>query len=135
MLKELDLPEIQLLDSSFKITNEHESAIQNKAFITQRMLKNPKDTFYFEADNDHMRFYGIYKGAIVIVDQSIPVVSGKLIVCCVNEEWLIRKLVINGMSTFFCINDHMDACLNITGRSITIIGAVTWTCSPQLSEA
>jgi DNA polymerase V len=61
----------------------------------------------------------------------LPVKSGMLIVCCVDDEWLARKLCTRGNSKFLCINDNFEACLNITGRKIIILGAVSWTCLPH----
>jgi len=54
-----------------------------------------------------------------------------LAVCCVDHEWLTRKLRTGGRSQFFRINDNFEACLNITGRQITIFGAVFWNYLPH----
>lgn len=91
---------------------------------------NPTDIFYFESDDDQMRYFGIRKHSLIVVDKSIGINSGMIIVCCVDGEWLTRKMVVKGESTFLCINDGMDARLNITGKQIDILGAVTWICQP-----
>jgi DNA polymerase V len=71
------------------------------------------------------------KGSIIVVNKSLPIKGGMLIVCYVDDELLTRKLCFRGNSKFLCINDNMDACINITGKEINIIGAVTWTCLPH----
>ena len=81
-----------------------------------------------------MRYFGIVKGSIIIVDKSIKVSSCILIVCCVEDECLTRKLLITGDNTYLCINDGMEACMNITGKNITVFGAVTWTCLPHSKQ-
>lgn len=140
MIRELEIRKdtlIDTLENFSKISgfiSPAEDYKQRTLHIAQHMVPNPTNTFYFEADDNHMRYFGIMKGSIIVVDKSIPVTSGALIVCCVEEEWLTRKLCIKGDNTYLCINDSMDACLNITGRNITVFGAVTWTCLPHLKH-
>ncbi|WP_231465081.1 LexA family transcriptional regulator [Pedobacter sp. Leaf132] len=137
MIRQLEIPKnsaLETLDNPGKVSgfiSPAEDYKQRRLHIAQRIVTDPTNTFYFEADDDHMRYYGIMKGSIIVVDKSVPVSSGKLIVCCVDDEWLTRKLIIKGENTYLCINDSMDACMNITGKMITIFGAVTWTCLPH----
>lgn len=140
MIRELEIPKnemIDTLDNPGRVSgfiSPAEDYKQRRLHIAQKIVKDPTNTFYFEADDDQMRYYGIMKGSIIIVDKSVKVSSGMLIVCCVDEEWLTRKLVIKGENTFLCLNDSMDACLNISGKTITVFGAVTWTCLPQTKQ-
>ncbi|MFC3562899.1 LexA family protein [Pedobacter jamesrossensis] len=137
MIRELEIAKnevLETLDNPGRVSgfiSPAEDYKQRRLHIAQRIVKDPTNTFYFEADDDQMRYFGIMKGCIIIVDKSVQVVSGTLIVCCVDEEWLTRKLIIKGENTYLCINDSMDACMNITGRNITVFGAVTWTCLPH----
>ncbi|TDG36682.1 hypothetical protein EZJ43_05195 [Pedobacter changchengzhani] len=137
MTRELALPTNNLLDTLDNpgrvsgFISPSADYKQRTLHIAHKMVSDPSNTFYFEADDDQMRYFGIKKGSIIIVDKSIKASSGMLIVCCVNDEWLTRKLCVKGENTYLCINDTMDACLNITGRNITIFGAVTWTCLPH----
>lgn len=140
MIRELEIPKndvLDTLDNPGRVSgfiSPAEDYKQRRLHIAQLIVKDPTNTFYFEADDDHMRYFGIMKGSIIIVDKSIKVTSGMLIVCCVDEEWLTRKLLIKGESTYLCINDSMDACLNITGKHITVFGSVTWACLPYTSQ-
>ncbi len=112
----------------------------NSVGIAQRLNKykiefvqavnNSSDIFYFESDDDQMRYFGIKKESLIVVDRSIKILNDMIIVCCVDGEWLTRKMVVKGDSTYLCINDSMDARLNITGKQIHIIGAVAWICQP-----
>lgn len=137
MIREVEIPRNELIDTlpnPGKVSgfvSPAEDYAQKRLHISQRLVKDPTNTFYFEADDDQMRYFGIMKGSIIVVDKSVPVKSGMLIVCCVDDEWLTRKLCTRGSSQFLCINDNFEACLNITGRQLTIFGAVTWTCLPH----
>ncbi|MBC6112691.1 LexA family protein [Pedobacter fastidiosus] len=136
MIRELEIAKnevLETLDNPGKVSgfiSPAEDYKQRRLHIAQRIVTDPTNTFYFEAD-DEMQYFGIMKGSIIIVDKSVQVASGRLIVCCVDNEWLTRKLIIQGNNTFLCINDSMDACMNITRRNITVFGAVTWTCLPH----
>ena len=137
MIRELEIPKndiLDTLDNPGKVSgfiSPAEDYKQRRLHIAQKIVTDPTNTFYFEADDDQMRYFGIMKGSIIIVDKSIQVCSGMLIVCCVDDEWLTRKLLICGDATYLCINESLDACMNITGKSISIFGAVTWSCLPH----
>ncbi|QDW25239.1 hypothetical protein FFJ24_010625 [Pedobacter sp. KBS0701] len=140
MIRELEIPNNNLLDTLDNpgrvsgFISPAEDYKQRRLHIAQRIVGDPTNTYYFEADDDHMRYFGIMKGSIIVVDKSIKVSSGMLIVCCVEEEWLTRKLLITEDNTYLCINDGMEACMNITGKNITVFGAVTWTCLPHSNQ-
>lgn len=137
MIREIEIPRNEFVDTLANpgkvsgFVSPAEDYAQKRLHIAQRLVNDPVNTFYFEADDEQMRYFGISKGSIIVVDKSVLVKSGMLVVCCVDGEWLTRKLCIRGKSQFLCINDHFEACLNITGREITIFGAVTWTCLPH----
>ena len=138
MIREIVIPRNEFLDTLAMPGNVSgfvspaEDYAQKRLHIAQRIVSDPTNTYYFEADDDQMRYFGIQKHSIIIVDKSVQVKSGMIVVCCVDDEWLTRKLCTRGNSQFLCINDNFVACLNITGRQITIFGAVTWTCLPQI---
>ncbi|MDN3588188.1 S24 family peptidase [Pedobacter aquatilis] len=140
MIRELELPKndlLETLDNPGRVSgfiSPAEDYKQRRLHIAQRIVNDPTNTFYFESDDDQMRYFGIRKGTIIIVDKSIPVSSGMLIVCCVDGEWLTRKLLIKADQTFLCINDGMEACLTITGKNLDVFGAVTWTCLPHSKQ-
>ncbi|MBB2146909.1 hypothetical protein GM921_15500 [Pedobacter sp. LMG 31464] len=131
MITEVALPRHLKLPKTSIVKDKFDNLIQRRMHIASRIVDNPSNTYYFEVDNDQMRFFGIVKGSIVVVDKSIEVLSGKLIVCCVDDEWLVRKLCTRENSTYLCINNNFDACINITGKDIKIIGVVTWNCQPH----
>ncbi|SER43046.1 LexA family protein [Pedobacter rhizosphaerae] len=137
MIREIEIQKnnvLDTLDDPSRVSgfiSPAEDYKQRRLHIAQKIVNDPTNTFYFEADDDHMRYFGIMKGSIIIVDKSIKVTSGMLIVCCVDDEWLTRKLLISGDNTYLCINDGLDACMNITGKNISVFGAVTWTCLPH----
>lgn len=140
MIREIVIPrdlELDTLANPNKVTgfvSPAEDYVQKRLHIAQRIVTDPVNTFYFEALDDQMKHFGIRKGSIIIVDKSIKHTSGMIIVCCIDDEWLTRKLCVKENGTFLCVNDSMDACINITGKELTVFGAVTWTCFPHVKK-
>ncbi len=137
MLREIEIPKNELLETlsdPSKVTgfvSPAEDYLNRRLHISQRIVRDPVNTYYFEADDDQMKYYGITKGSIIVVDKSIKAVSGHIIVCYVDTEFLTRKLMVKGKSRFLCVNDSNDGIINITQKDITIFGVVTWACSPH----
>jgi len=131
MITAIEKPAIKISHNN-KQSNSNGIAQRLNKYVVDfaRSADNPSDIFYFESDDDQMRYFGIRKHSLIVVDKSVEIGSDMIIVCCVDGEWLTRKMVIKGDSTFLCINDGMDARLNITGKQIHILGAVTWICQP-----
>ena len=140
MIREIAIPrnlEMDTLSNPNKVTgfvSPAEDYVQKRLHIAQRIITDPINTFYFEALDDQMRYFGIRKGSIIIVDKSVKYTSGMIVVCCFDDEWLTRKLCIKENGTFLCINDGMDACINITDKELTVFGTVTWTCLPHTKK-
>ncbi len=136
MIREIEIANKEYIDTPLNLVEQVDflgTAVDAmQLHIAQRIISDPKNTFYFEVDDDQMRYFGILKGSLIIVDRSIPVKSGSIIACSVDDEWLIRKLCHRGSQTLLCLNNNFDACVNITGRDIKILGPVTWTCLPQI---
>ncbi|MNK53037.1 DNA polymerase V subunit UmuD [compost metagenome] len=137
MLREIEIPRNEVLETlsdPSKVTgfvSPAEDYLNKRLHISQRIVRDPVNTYYFEADDDQMKFFGITKGSIVVVDKSIKPVSGSMVVCFVDTEFLTRKLILKGTNRFLCVNETNDGVINITNKDVTIFGVVTWACSPH----
>jgi len=137
MIRELELPRdevVDTLDNPNKVAGFASPADdyqQRRLHIAHRIVTDPNNTFYFEAFDDQMKYYGIRVGSIIIVDRSIKAKSGDLVVCYVDTEWLIRRLYIKDDIRYLCINDSIDGRIDITGKYINDFGVVTWSCKPH----
>lgn len=107
--------------------------VGRRLHISQRIVEDPVNTFYFEVRDDDMKNYGIVKGTLLVVDRSKPYSDGSIIVCNVEGEWLNRSIMRTGKETFLKSMPNDNNPLNITGRSIVIFGVVTWFCVPYKS--
>ena len=60
--------------------------------LNEQLIRNKPATFFMRVKGDAMIGAGIFDGDIVIVDRSIKVVSGKIVIATLNGEMLIRRL-------------------------------------------
>ncbi len=58
--------------------------------LNEQLIMNKPATFFFRMNGDAMQEAGIYPGDILIVDRSIKVASGKIVVASVNGDLVVR---------------------------------------------
>lgn len=59
--------------------------------LNEQLVGNKPSTFFMRVRGDAMIGAGIHDGDIVIVDRSLKVVSGKVVIAVLNGEMLIRR--------------------------------------------
>ena len=60
--------------------------------LNEQLIHNKPATFFMRVRGDAMVGAGIHDGDIVIVDRSLKVTSGKVVIAVLNGEMLIRRL-------------------------------------------
>jgi DNA polymerase V len=60
--------------------------------LNEQLIMNKPATFFFRMNGDAMTEAGIHSGDVLIVDKSVPIASGKIIVAAINGELLVRRL-------------------------------------------
>ena len=63
--------------------------------LNEQLVKNKPATFFMRVNSDAMVGAGIHSGDVVIVDRSLEVKNGKVIIAVLDGEMLIRQLEIN----------------------------------------
>ena len=59
--------------------------------LNEQLIRNKPATFFMRVRGDAMIGAGIHDGDIVIVDRSLKVTSGKVVIAILNGEMLIRR--------------------------------------------
>jgi DNA polymerase V len=59
--------------------------------LNEQLVRNKPATFFLRVRGDAMTGAGIYDGDVVIVDRSIKVTSGRVVIATLNGEMLIRR--------------------------------------------
>ena len=68
--------------------------------LNEQLIKNKPATFFFRMRGDAMKDAGIFDNDILIVDRSLKLMTGKIIVAILNGELLVRRFHKNFSSAF-----------------------------------
>src|SRR6266571_1960498 len=58
--------------------------------LNEQLIKNKPATFFFRMKGDAMKDAGVFDNDVLIVDRSLKLANGKVIVAILNGELLIR---------------------------------------------
>lgn len=61
--------------------------------LHELIVKNPPATFFMRVEGNSMQDANIQAGDIVVVDRSIPLVNGKIVIAVVAHELVIKRLL------------------------------------------
>lgn len=67
--------------------------IGQKLDINNLLIRNPASTFFVRVAGDSMIEAGINNNDILVVDRSLELVSGKIIIAAVNGEITVKRLI------------------------------------------
>lgn len=73
--------------------------------LNEQLVRNKPATYFFKMKGDAMQQAGIFDGDVLIVDRSLKLVSGKIIVAVLNGELLVRRYHQN-FSAAFLVPDN-----------------------------
>lgn len=68
--------------------------------LNEQLIRNKPATFFFKMKGDAMQDAGIFDGDVLIVDRSLKLANGKVIVAILNGELLVRRFHKNFSSAF-----------------------------------
>lgn len=68
--------------------------------LNEQLIKNKPATFFFRMKSDAMKDAGIFDGDILMVDRSVKLTNGKIIVAILNGEMIVRRFHKNFSSAF-----------------------------------
>lgn len=68
--------------------------------LNEQLIRNKPATFFFKMKGDAMQDAGIFEGDVLIVDRSVKLANGKIIVAVLNGELLVRRFHKNFTSAF-----------------------------------
>jgi DNA polymerase V len=91
------------------------------------VVRNPNSTFFLRAVGDSMVDAGIYEGDLLVVDRAAKVSSGKIVIACVDGEFLIKRFIRRGKKIFLVPENPAFQETDITEREDAAVwGVVTY---------
>ena len=66
--------------------------IEKNLDLNEHLIKHPSATFFVKVEGDSMINAGIHNGDILIVDRSLEVSDGKIIIAVINGELTVKRM-------------------------------------------
>ena len=81
--------------------------------LNEQLIRNKPATFFFRMKGDAMKDAGIFDNDILIVDRSLKLTSGKIIVAVLNGELMVRRYHKNFSSSFLIPENSRYKTINL----------------------
>lgn len=81
--------------------------------LNEQLIRNKPATFFFRMKGDAMQEAGIFDNDVLIVDRSLKLTSGKIIVAVLNGELLVRRYHKNFSSAFLVPENSRYKTINL----------------------
>ena len=95
--------------------------------LNEELVKNKPATFFFRMKGDAMTGVGIFDNDVLIVDRSIKLADGKVIVAILNGEMLVRRFHKNFSSAFLIPENPRLKTINLAEfTDFAVWGVVTY---------
>ena len=99
--------------------------------LNEQLIRNKPATFFFKMKGDAMKEAGIFDGDVLIVDRSLKLLSGKIIVAILNGELLVRRFHKNFSAAFLIPENSRYKNINLAEFSnFSVWGIVTYVIHP-----
>ena len=99
--------------------------------LNEQLIRNKPATYFFRMKGDAMKDAGIFDNDILIVDRSLGLTSGKVIVSILNGELLVRRFLKNFSSAFLIPENDRFKTINLAEFSdFNVWGVVTYVIHP-----
>ncbi len=81
--------------------------------LNEQLIRNKPATYFFRMKGDAMQDAGIYDNDVLIVDRSVKLVTGKIIIAVLNGELLVRRYHKNFSSAFLIPENNRYKTINL----------------------
>ena len=81
--------------------------------LNEQLIKNKPATYFFRMKGDAMQDAGIFDGDVLIVDRSLKLAGGKIIVAVLNGELIVRRYHKNFSSAFLIPENNRYKSINL----------------------
>jgi DNA polymerase V len=99
--------------------------------LNEQLVHNKPATYFFRMKGDAMRDAGIFDGDVLIVDRSLKLNTGKVIVAVLNGELLVRRYYQNFSSAFLIPENNRYKNINLAEfTDFSLWGVVTYVIHP-----
>ncbi len=95
--------------------------------LNEQLISNKPATYFFRMRGDAMKDAGIYDNDILVVDRSVKLANGKIIVAILNGELMVRRFHKNFTSAFLIPENDRYKTINLAEfGDFNVWGVVTY---------
>jgi DNA polymerase V len=98
--------------------------LDNSIDLNKELIKNPNSTFYGRVKGDSMKDAGIHNGDLLIIDKSLEPQDGKIAVCYIDGEFLVKKIKIEKDCCWLIAANENYPPVKVTGENDFIIWGI-----------
>lgn len=99
--------------------------------LNEQLVKNKPATYFFRMKGDAMKEAGIFDNDVLIVDRSLKLANGKIIVAVLNGELLVRRFHKNFSAAFLIPENSRYKNINLAEfTNFSVWGVVTYVIHP-----
>jgi DNA polymerase V len=99
--------------------------------LNEHLIRNKPATFFFRMKGDAMRDAGIFDNDVLVVDRSLKLANGKIIVAVLNGELVVRRFHKNFSSAFLIPENTRYKTINLAEfTDFALWGVVTYAIHP-----
>lgn len=96
--------------------------------LNRTLVKHPASTFYAKVVGDSMSGEGITEGDLLIIDRSIEAEHGDLAVCCLDGEFTLKRLCLDGDRLYLMPSNRKYRPIEVSGdNDFMVWGVVIYT--------
>ncbi|MDT0676602.1 LexA family protein [Autumnicola musiva] len=100
--------------------------LEHSIDLNREFIKNKDATFFGRVKGDSMKNAGIHDGDLLIIDKSIEPINGKIAVCFIDGEFIVKRLKIEKDVIWLMAENENYKPIKVTGDNDFIIwGIVT----------
>lgn len=88
-----NLPKLVLQPIKAGFPNAAEEAPEIPLDLNTLLVKHPASTFYMRVDGDSMQDMGIYTNDLIVVDKSLEIRSGDVVVAYIDGEFTLKQFI------------------------------------------
>lgn len=110
---------------------------QKRLHLSQLLIKDPTNTYYFKAKGHELTKFHIYDNDILVVDRSIKIFNNATIVCYGNGTWMVCEVLLHNRDIL--LSDKKGKLINLrqTDTPYLLWGVIRWICHslmPQIKQ-
>lgn len=99
--------------------------------LNEQLIRNKPATFFYRMKGDAMRDAGIFDNDVLIVDRSLKLINGRVIIAVLNGETLVRRFHKNFSSSFLIAENDRYKNINLAEfTDFALWGVVTYVIHP-----